>query len=185
MTADKHILLIISGSIAAYKSLELIRELKTAGHRTTCVMTRSAKHFVTPLSVAALSGSPVYHDMFSLKDETEMGHIRLSREADVVLVAPATADILARIAHGMADDLATTIVLATNKPVLVAPAMNVQMWNHPATMRNIEQLRMDGVRMIAPEAGTLACGDIGEGRMAATPAIMAALAQAWSVSVAC
>lgn len=173
-----NVLLIITGSIAAYKSLELIRLLKKDGHRVRCVLTKAGSKFVTPMSVAALSEEQVYGDIFKLKDETEMGHIRLSREADVVVVAPATADIIAKLAHGMADDLASTLLLATSAPVLLAPAMNVRMWEHPATQRNIAQIAADGATIIAPESGELACGEEGAGRMAAVAVIQQAIEKA-------
>lgn len=171
MVAQKHILLIISGSIAAYKSLELIRLLRDSGVRCTCVITEGGQQFVTPLSVASLSGQPVYTDLFSLKDETEMGHIRLSREADLVVIAPASADLLARMTQGMAHDLATTLLLATDKPVVAVPAMNTHMWHHPATQRNVRQLQQDGIHFIGPVSGDLACGETGLGRMAEVPTI--------------
>src|ERR1700761_1727222 len=160
------ILLIISGSIAAYKSLDLIRRLKERGIDVRCILTKGGEQFVTPLSVASLSENPVYGDLFSLKDETEMGHIRLSREADLIVVAPASADILAKMAHGMANDLATTTLLASDKPVLAAPAMNPEMWEHPATQENIATLRARGVRIVPPDEGYLACGMTGAGRLA-------------------
>lgn len=163
---NKSITLIISGSIAAYKSLELIRRLREQGTLIRPVMTRSAKQFVTPLSVAALAEHPVYEKLFDLKDETEMGHIRLSRESDAIVVAPATADLIAKMAHGLADDLASSILLASDKPILVAPAMNMQMWEHPATQRNIKQIQEDGATLMTPESGQLACGETGQGRMA-------------------
>jgi phosphopantothenoylcysteine decarboxylase/phosphopantothenate--cysteine ligase len=162
----KSILLIIGGGIAAYKSLELIRLLKGKGIGVTAIMTKAAEQFVTPLSVASLSGNKVYSDLFSLTDETEMGHIELSRSADLVVVAPATADLLAKMATGLANDLASTALLATDKPVLVAPAMNVRMWHHAATQRNIRTLRNDGVHVVGPTAGDMACGEFGLGRMA-------------------
>lgn len=162
----KSILLIISGSVAAYKSLEAIRRLTEQGIAVRTILTRSGEQFVTPLSVAALSGQPVYTDLFSLKDEVEMGHIRLSREADCLVVAPASADIIAKMAAGLTDDLATATLLASDKPPLVAPAMNVRMWQHPATQRNIRQIQKDGAVVIAPAEGQLACGEAGEGRMA-------------------
>lgn len=176
MPAMKNFLLIITGSIAAYKSLELIRELRKSGHKVRCVMTKAAHEFVTPMSVAALSENPVYSDLFSLKDETEMGHIRLSREADLILVAPASADIMAKLAHGLADDLASTLLLAANSPVYLAPAMNVQMWNHPATKRNVAQLKADGVIFIGPANGEMACGEVGTGRMVEVQQILEAIA---------
>jgi phosphopantothenoylcysteine decarboxylase/phosphopantothenate--cysteine ligase len=163
----KHILLIIGGGIAAYKALELIRRLKERGAGVRAVLTKSAHHFVTPLSVAALAGERVFSDLFDLDDEHEIGHIRLSREADLVVVAPATADLLAKLAHGLADDLASAVLLATDKPVLVAPAMNPRMWAHPATARNVAQLRADGVLFIGPDSGEMAeRGESGMGRLA-------------------
>lgn len=171
----KNILLIISGSIAAYKSLDLIRRLREQGKNVRCVVTKGGEQFVTPMSVAALSENPVYTDLWSLKDEAEMGHIRLSREADAVIVAPASADIIAKMANGFADDLATATLLANNKPLYVAPAMNMQMWNHPATKRNLKQIQADGAIIISPGKGELACGEVGEGRMAEVEAILSAL----------
>jgi phosphopantothenoylcysteine decarboxylase / phosphopantothenate---cysteine ligase len=165
MLDGKRILLVIGGGIAAYKSLELIRQLQDRGASVRCVMTAGAQHFVTPLSAAALSGDKVFTELFSLTDEADMGHIRLSREADLVVVAPATADLMARMAAGMADDLATTVLLATDKPVLIAPAMNTMMWDHAATRRNVARLLADGIAMVGPEAGDLACGEVGSGRM--------------------
>jgi phosphopantothenoylcysteine decarboxylase/phosphopantothenate--cysteine ligase len=171
----KRILLVIAGGIAAYKSLELIRRLRDRGVAVRCVMTRAAAEFVTPLSVASLSEDKVYGDLFSLTDESEMGHIRLSREADLVVVAPATADLLARMAAGMADDLASTTLLASDKPILIAPAMNTLMWAHPATQANIATLAARGVRGVGPNAGDLACGEVGSGRMAEPMEIVAAI----------
>ena len=171
----KRILLIISGGIAAYKTLDLIRRLRERGAVVRCILTEAASHFVTPLSVAALSENRVYQDLFSLTDEAEMGHIRLSREADLVVVAPATANILAKMAAGIADDLATTLLLATDTPILVAPAMNVVMWEHPATQRNLAVLRERGVHVVGPAAGELACGETGAGRMEEPEAILAAV----------
>jgi phosphopantothenoylcysteine decarboxylase / phosphopantothenate---cysteine ligase len=162
----KSVLLIIGGGIAAYKSLELIRLLKARGIGVKAIMTRAAQEFVTPLSVASLTGEKVHTDLFSLTDEVEMGHIELSRSADLLVVAPATADLLARMAHGIANDLATTALLATDKPVLVAPAMNVRMWQHPASKRNVEALRSDGIYFVGPNDGEMACGEFGPGRMA-------------------
>ncbi len=162
----RRVLLIIGGGIAAYKALELIRELARRGIATRCILTGAAKEFVTPLSIAALSGDKVYDDLFSLTDETEMGHIELSRSADLVVVAPATADLMAKAAHGLATDMATTALLATDKPVLMAPAMNVRMWEHPATRRNLATLQDDGVMFIGPDEGDMACGEFGFGRMA-------------------
>src|SRR5579864_5749958 len=152
----RRILLIISGGIAAYKSLELIRRLRDRGAAVRCVMTKAAAEFVTPLSVASLSEDKVYGDLFSLTDESEMGHIRLSREADLIVVAPATADLMARMAMGLADDLAATTLLASDKPVLIAPAMNAQMWANAATTANVATLRARGIRMVGPDAGDLA-----------------------------
>ncbi len=163
---QRRVLLIIGGGIAAYKSLELIRELGRRGVSCRCILTSAAKEFVTPLSVAALSGETVYDDLFSLTDETEMGHIQLSRSADLIVVAPATADLMAKAATGLAGDMATTALLATDTPILMAPAMNVRMWNHPATQRNLARLTADGVRWVGPDDGDMACGEFGPGRMA-------------------
>ena len=171
----KRVLLIISGGIAAYKSLEVIRALRREGIAVRCVMTKAAEEFVTPLSVAALSEDKVYTDLFSLTDEAEMGHIQLSRSADLLVVAPATADILARMAHGNANDIATTVLLATDKPVMAAPAMNVRMWDHPATQANIATLKQRGVEMIGPVEGDMACGEFGYGRMSEPADIAAAI----------
>jgi phosphopantothenoylcysteine decarboxylase / phosphopantothenate---cysteine ligase len=162
----KHILLIITGSIAAYKTPELIRLCRQSGYAVQCILTSGGAQFVTPITLAALSEKPVYNDLFSLKDEVEMGHIRLSREADLVLVAPATADIIAKMVHGLADDLASTVLLATDKPIMVAPAMNGRMWEHKATQRNVKQLQEDGTLLIPPAPGLMACGETGTGRMA-------------------
>jgi len=159
------VLLIVGGGIAAYKSLELVRLLKKAGHGVTPVLTKGGEHFVTPMSLGTLAESPVYSSLWELKDEVEIGHIQLSRAADLLLVCPATADLLAKMAAGLADDLATTLLLATDKPVVVAPAMNVRMWQHPATMRNVAQLRSDGVQVIEPDEGEMACGEYGPGRL--------------------
>lgn len=175
MMAHKSILLIISGGIAAYKSLELIRLLKKSGASVRCILTKSGAEFVTPMSVAALSENPVYTDLFSLKDESEMGHIRLSREADLIVIAPASANMIAKMAHGLADDLATTTLLAANKPVLIAPAMNHMMWEHPATQSNIQTLTSRGVRVVGPEQGDMACGEYGYGRMSEPSEIVAAI----------
>ena len=166
MTDTKRVLLIISGGIAAYKSLTLIRGLRERNIAVRCVLSVAAAKFVTPLTVGALSGDKVYTDLFSLTDEQEMGHIRLSREADLVVVAPASADLLAKAANGLADDLASTILLATDKPVLIAPSMNTEMWEHPATQRNLAILAGDGVHRVGPDEGDLACGEIGAGRVA-------------------
>jgi phosphopantothenoylcysteine decarboxylase/phosphopantothenate--cysteine ligase len=169
------ILLIISGGIAAYKSLELIRRLKDRGAKVQVVMTSAARQFISPLSVATLSGQAVRDDLFSLTDEAAIGHIELSRAADLIVVAPASANILARMANGLADDMATTVLLATDKRVLAAPAMNVRMWLHPATRRNLERLRDDGVLIVGPDSGPMACGEFGPGRMAEPPAIVEAI----------
>lgn len=165
MLTDKKILLIIGGGIAAFKSLDLIRRLKERGASVTVCMTGAAAQFVTPLSAASLSGNRVYSDLFSLTDEAEMGHIQLSRAADLLVVAPATADLMSKMANGLANDLASTLLLATDKKVLVAPAMNVRMWTHPATARNVAQLRQDGVLFVGPDEGDMACGEHGPGRM--------------------
>ncbi len=169
------ILLIVGGGIAAYKAAELIRLLKREGHAVRCVMTEAAHHFVTPMTLAALSEDKVYTTLWDLKDEAEMGHIQLSRQADLIIVAPATADLMARMAAGLANDLATTLLLATDKPVLVAPAMNVRMWGHAATVRNVAQLRADGVTVMMPDEGAMACGEYGPGRLPEPPAIVAAI----------
>ena len=169
------ILLIVGGGIAAYKSIELVRLLRKTGYVVRCVLTRAGAQFVTPLTLAALSENKVYTDLFDLKDEVEMGHIQLSREADLVVVAPATADLLAKMAGGIADDLATTLLLATDKPVLAAPAMNVRMWLHPATQRNVATLRGDGVTVMEPDEGDMACGEYGPGRLPEPEAIFAAI----------
>jgi phosphopantothenoylcysteine decarboxylase/phosphopantothenate--cysteine ligase len=172
---DRRILLIISGGIAAYKSLELIRRLRERGAAVRCIMTTAAEHFVTSLSVASLSEDKVYRDLWSLTDESEMGHIRLSREADVVVVAPASADLIARMAAGLADDLATTALLASDKPMLIAPAMNLMMWANPATQANVATLEARGVKRVGPSSGELACGEVGSGRMAEPLEIVAAI----------
>ena len=171
----RRILLIIGGGIAAYKAIELVRLLRKAGHSVRCVLTRAGEQFVTPLTLAALSENKVYTYLFDLKDEVEMGHIQLSREADLVVVAPATADLLAKMAGGIADDLATTLLLATDKPVLAAPAMNVRMWLHPATQRNVATLRGDGVTVMEPDEGEMACGEYGPGRLPEPEAIKTAI----------
>ena len=177
MLEGRRILLIIAGGIAAYKSLELIRLLRTDGAAVRCIMTAAAHHFVTPLSVSSLSEDKVYGDLWSLTDESEMGHIRLTREADLVVVAPATADLIARMAVGLADDLAATTLLASDKTVLIAPAMNAMMWAHPATQANLATLAARGVLQVGPGAGELACGEVGFGRMAEPAEILAAIAQ--------
>lgn len=176
MLAGKHVLLIIGGGIAAYKSLDLIRRLRERGARVTPVLTTAAEEFVTPLSASALAGSKVYRDLFDLTDEAEMGHIQLSRSADLLVVAPATADLMAKMAQGHANDLASTLLLATDTPVLIAPAMNVRMWEHPATQRNLSQLAADSVAMVGPNAGDMACGEYGPGRMAEPMEIVDAIA---------
>lgn len=176
--AAPRILLIVGGGIAAYKSIELVRLLRKAGMTVRCVLTRAGEQFVTPLTLAALSENKVYTNLFDLKDEVEMGHIELSREADLVVVAPATADLLAKMAAGIADDMATTLLLATDKPVLAAPAMNVRMWLHAATRRNVATLRGDGVTVMAPDEGEMACGEYGPGRLPEPAAIMAAIDKA-------
>jgi phosphopantothenoylcysteine decarboxylase / phosphopantothenate---cysteine ligase len=182
--AAARILLIIGGGIAAYKALELIRRLRDQGAGVRVVMTAAACEFVTPLSAATLAGESVRDDLFSLTDEALIGHIELSRAADLVVVAPATANLLARMASGLADDLATTLLLATDKRVLVAPAMNVRMWLHPATRRNVERLKADGVLVVGPDSGPMACGEFGPGRMAEPPAIVEAIEQALTAPVA-
>ncbi|HRK23651.1 MAG TPA: bifunctional phosphopantothenoylcysteine decarboxylase/phosphopantothenate--cysteine ligase CoaBC [Beijerinckiaceae bacterium] len=174
----KRILLIIGGGIAAYKTLDLIRRLKERGVGVRAILTKAGGEFVTPLSVAALTGEKVQTDLFSLTDEIEMGHIELSRSADLVVVAPATADLMAKMAQGLANDLASTALLATDKPVLLAPAMNVRMWQHPATQRNLAQLKADGIRLVGPNDGAMACGEFGPGRMAEPMEILAAIEQA-------
>ena len=171
------ILLVIGGGIAAYKSCELVRLIRKAGGSVTCVLTRGGQQFVTPMALAALSESKVYTSLFDLKDEVEMGHIQLSREADLVVVCPATADLLAKMAAGIADDLATTLILATDKPVLAVPAMNVKMWEHSATQRNADWLRQAGVAVMDPDEGPMACGEFGPGRMPEPPAILARIGQ--------
>ncbi|NQV81309.1 MAG: bifunctional phosphopantothenoylcysteine decarboxylase/phosphopantothenate--cysteine ligase CoaBC [Alphaproteobacteria bacterium] len=178
MLTGKRVLLVISGGIAAFKALDLIRRLRAEGCTVRCIMTAAAGEFVTPLSVAALSAQPVYQDIFSLKDESEMGHIQLSREADLVVVAPATANIIAKMAAGIADDLASTTLLATDKPILIAPAMNVRMWHHAATQRNVDTLRRDGVRIVGPARGELADGESGEGRLVEPADLVTAIADA-------
>ncbi len=173
--AGKRVLLIVSGGIAAYKSLELIRRLRDKGAAVRCVLTRAGAEFVPPLSLSALSGDKVYGELFSLTDEAEMGHIQLSRAADLLVVAPASADLLAKMAQGRADDLASTVLLATDKPVLAAPAMNVRMWEHPATQANLATLKQRGVLTVGPNEGDMACGEFGFGRMAEPAEILAAI----------
>ncbi|MFG6530846.1 MULTISPECIES: bifunctional phosphopantothenoylcysteine decarboxylase/phosphopantothenate--cysteine ligase CoaBC [unclassified Sulfitobacter] len=175
MLSGKHILLIIGGGIAAYKSLDLIRRLRERGAKVTPVLTRAGEEFVTPLSVSALTGVKVFRDLFDLGDEAEMGHIQLSRAADLLVVAPATADLMAKMAQGATNDLASTLLLATDTPVLLAPAMNVRMWQHAATQRNIATLRGDGIAMVGPNDGDMACGEYGPGRMAEPLEIVAAV----------
>ncbi len=183
MLSGKRVLLIIGGGIAAYKSLDLIRRLRAQNARVRCILTAGGAQFVTPLSVASLSGDKVYTELFDLMNEAEMGHIQLSRDADLLVVAPATADLMARMAQGLAGDLATTALLATDKPVLIAPAMNVRMWNHAATRRNLATLRVDGVTVIGPNEGDMACGEFGPGRMAEPDEIVAAVTAALSPAI--
>ncbi|MFD1509512.1 bifunctional phosphopantothenoylcysteine decarboxylase/phosphopantothenate--cysteine ligase CoaBC [Lacimonas salitolerans] len=175
MLTGKRILLIIGGGIAAYKCLDLIRRLRGRGVAVTPVMTRAAEEFVTPLSVSALAGEEVHRDLFDLTKEAQMGHIQLSRVADLVVVAPATADLMGKMAGGLANDLASTLLMATDTPVLCAPAMNVRMWQHPATQRNLAVLQGDGLRFVGPDDGDMACGEYGPGRMAEVPQIIAAI----------
>lgn len=178
MLHGKRILLVIGGGIAAYKSLDLIRRLQDRGAKVRAILTKAGTQFVTPLSVGSLTGDKVFQELFSLTDENEMGHIELSRDADLLVVAPATADLMAKMAHGHANDLASTALLATDKRVLVAPAMNVRMWLHPATQRNLETLRADGVAVVGPNEGGMACGEFGPGRMSEVPEIIAAIEKA-------
>ena len=173
--SDKRILLVVGGGIAAYKSLELVRLLRKAGIGVRPILTKAGAEFVTPLSLSALAEDKVYSELFSLTDEAEMGHIELSRSADLVVVAPATADLMAKAAHGLSGDLASTTLLATDKPVLMAPAMNVRMWEHPATRRNLATLKADGVLFVGPDEGAMACGEFGFGRMAEPPVIFEAI----------
>ena len=180
MLADKRILLIIGGGIAAFKALDLIRRLRERGASVVPVLTRAGEEFVTPLSTSALAAEKVYRDLFDLTDEAEMGHIELSRAADLVVVAPATADLMAKMAGGLANDLAATLLMATDKRVLIAPAMNVRMWQHPATQRNLATLQGDGVLVVGPDEGAMACGEFGPGRMAEVPDIVAAVEAALS-----
>lgn len=178
MLTDKHILLIVSGGIAAFKALDLLRRLKERGARVTPVLTKGGAQFVTPLSLSALSGAKVYQDLFDLTDEADMGHIELSRAADLIVVAPATADLMAKMAGGQADDLASTLLLATDTPVLIAPAMNVRMWDHPSTQRNLATLKGDGILTVGPNQGDMACGEYGYGRMAEPLEIVEAISAA-------
>lgn len=180
MLATKHILLIVGGGIAAFKSLDLVRRLRERGARVTPVLTKAGSEFVTPLSLSALSASKLYQDLFDLNDESEMGHIELSRAADLIVVAPATADLMAKMAGGLANDLASTLLLATDKRVLIAPSMNVRMWEHPATQRNLATLQGDGILVVGPNEGDMACGEYGPGRMAEVPEIIAAIDAALS-----
>jgi phosphopantothenoylcysteine decarboxylase/phosphopantothenate--cysteine ligase len=180
----KRILLIVGGGIAAYKTLELVRRLKERGASVRAILTRGSAEFVTPLSLSVLTENKAFTDLFDLKDEAEIGHIRLSREADLIVVAPATADLLAKMAHGLADDLASTVLLATDKPVLAAPAMNVRMWQHPATRRNMATLRTDGIVFVGPEEGEMACGEYGPGRMAEPATILDAIANLLGAKIA-
>ena len=175
MLADKHILLIIGGGIAAFKALDLIRRLRERGAKVTPVLTKAGSEFVTPLSVSALAGEKLYQDLFDLTSEAEMGHIELSRAADLIVVAPATADLLAKMTAGLANDLASTLLLATDKRVLVAPSMNVRMWDHAATQRNLAQLADDGILFVGPGEGDMACGEYGPGRLAEPLEIIAAI----------
>ena len=175
MLENRRILLIIGGGIAAYKCLDLIRRLGERGSHIRVILTRAGAEFVTPLSVSAVSGEKVYSDLFSLTDEAEMGHIRLSREADLVVVAPATAGLIAKMASGLADDLASATLLATDKPVMIVPSMNVHMWRHPATRRNVATLEADGILRVGPDKGDLACGEEGEGRLSEVADIVAAI----------
>jgi phosphopantothenoylcysteine decarboxylase/phosphopantothenate--cysteine ligase len=180
---QSRILLIIGGGIAAYKACELVRLIKKSGHTVRCVLTESAQKFVTPMTLAALSEDKVYTELFDLKDEAEMGHIQLSRQADLVVVAPATANLMAKMAQGLADDLATTLLLATDKPVLCAPAMNVRMWQHPATQRNVATLKHDGITVLQPDDGAMACGEFGPGRLPEPEAIFSAIKAALAGAV--
>ena len=180
MLANKHILLIVGGGIAAFKSLDLVRRLRERGAQVTPVLTKAGAEFVTPLSLSALSASKLYQDLFDLNDEAEMGHIELSRAADLIVVAPATADLMAKMAGGLANDLASTLLLATDKRVLIAPSMNVRMWNHPATQRNLATLVEDGILVVGPNEGDMACGEYGPGRMAEVPEIISAIDAALS-----
>ncbi len=174
----KTILLIVGGGIAAYKACELIRLARKADIGVRCVLTAGGAQFITPMTLAALSENPIHTSLWDLKDEAEMGHIQLSRQADLVVIAPATADLMAKMAAGIADDLATTLLLATDKPVLAAPAMNVRMWEHPATRRNVAQLRAYGITVIEPDEGPMACGEFGAGRLPEAEAILAAIQHA-------
>ena len=176
----KRILLIIGGGIAAYKASELVRLIRREGGSVTCVLTKSGAQFVTPMTLAALSENEVHTTLWDLDAEAKMGHIQLSRNADLVVVCPATADLMARMAAGIADDLATTLLLATDKPVLAVPAMNVRMWQHSATRRNVATLRTDGIEVMEPDEGPMACGEFGPGRLPEPPVILAAIARSWA-----
>ena len=184
MSTSPRILLIVGGGIAAYKSCELVRLIRKAGGSVTCVLTEGGQQFVTPMALAALSGNKVYTSLFDLKDEVEMGHIQLSREADLVVVCPATADLLAKMAAGIADDLATTLILATDKPVLTVPAMNVRMWEHSTTRRNAEWLRQAGVGVMEPDEGEMACGEWGPGRLPEPARILGEIGRQLSLDIA-
>lgn len=175
MLCDRKILLVIGGGIAAYKCLDLMRRLAEQGAQVTPVLTRAGTEFVTPLSVSALAGQKVHQDLFDLDAESEIGHIQLSRAADIIVVAPATADLMAKMANGLSNDLASTLLLATDKPVLIAPSMNVRMWHHAATQRNLEQLKNDGIHIVGPDEGAMACGETGLGRMAEVDEIIASI----------
>jgi len=184
MSGAPRILLIVGGGIAAYKACELVRLIRKAGGSVTCVVTEGGQQFVTPMALAALSGNKVYTSLFDLKDEVEMGHIQLSREADLVVVCPATADLLAKMAAGIADDLATTLILATDKPVLTVPAMNVRMWEHSTTRRNADFLRQAGVTVMEPDEGEMACGEWGPGRLPEPVAILGEIARELHLDIA-
>ena len=181
--AGPKILLVVGGGIAAYKSCELVRLIRKGGGEVTCVVTKAGQQFVTPMSLAALSEKQVYTSLFDLKDEVEMGHIQLSREADLIVVCPATADLMAKMAEGIADDLATTLILATDKPVMAVPAMNVRMWEHEATQRNVEQLKEAGVTVLHPDEGPMACGEFGYGRLPEPEAIWAEIAAHFGIEI--
>jgi phosphopantothenoylcysteine decarboxylase/phosphopantothenate--cysteine ligase len=176
----KRVLLIVGGGIAAYRTLDLVRRLRERGAETRAILTKAGSEFVTPLSLATLTANKVFTELFDLNDEAEIGHISLAREADLVLVMPATADLMGKMVHGQANDLATTVLLATTAPVLVAPAMNVRMWEHKATQRNVAQLKEDGCRFVGPQEGDMACGEYGFGRVADTPDIVAAVENVFS-----
>ena len=177
------VLLVVGGGIAAYKACELVRLIRKGGGDVTCVVTKGGQQFVTPMALAALSENQVYTNLFDLKNEAEMGHIQLSREADLVVVCPATADLLAKMASGIADDLATTLILATDKPVMAVPAMNVRMWEHEATQRNIELLTSAGVTVLHPDEGPMACGEFGYGRLPEPEVIWRAIAAHFGITV--